>query len=129
MARTIPAAIRDGCLLAQPVLQGVGDEVAKFGEAVRVFSEDIAQGAWQSEDPVAMRDGEANLVPDEDGCIEGASLMATWAAASPLTGEEEKIVVTAVWAVDAKKAVGEVAAAKTVVKGGFPRSIEWPEIF
>ena len=81
----------------------MGDEVAKFGEAVRVFSEDISQDAWQSEDPVAMRDGEAHLVPDEDGCIEGASLMVTWAAASPLTGEGEKIVVTAVWAVGAKK--------------------------
>lgn len=74
----------------------MGDEVAKLGEAVRVFAEDIAQDAWQSEDPVAMRDGEADLVPNKGGCIEGASLMAAGAAAPPLTGEGEKIVVTAV---------------------------------
>lgn len=103
--------------------------MAKFGEAVRLFTEGIAQDAWEGEDPVAMWDGEADLVPDKGSGIEGASLMAAGAAASTLTGEGEKIVMTAVGAVDSKEAVGEVPAAKAVVKGGLAGSIKWPEVF
>ena len=123
------AAIGEGGLLAQPVLQGVGDEVAKLGEAVGVFPEDIAQDTWEGEYPVTVGDGEADFVPNEGGCIEGASLMAAGAAASPLTSKWEQVVVSAVGAVYSKEAVGEVPAAKAVVKGGLAGSIKWPEIF
>ena len=103
--------------------------MAELGEAVRLFTEGVAQDARKGEDPVAMWDGEADFVPDEGGCIEGAPLMAAGAAASPLAGEGEKIVMAAVGALDAKKAVGKVAAAKAGVKGGLAGSIKWPEVF
>lgn len=63
--------------------------MAKLGKAVGVFSEGIAQDAGQSEDPVAVRDGEADIVADEGGGVDGTSLMATGATAPSLTGKRK----------------------------------------
>lgn len=60
---TSPAVGNSG-LFPQPVLQGVGDEVAELSEPVRLFTKDIAQHPREGKNPVAMWDGQANFVAD-----------------------------------------------------------------
>ena len=123
------SALRETGLLAQPVLQGVGDEVAELGEALRIFTENVTQDSRDGEDPMAVRDGEADFVANIGGSIECTPLVATRAAAASLTGEGKQVVVIAVGALDAKEAAGEIAAAQAVAEGGFSGRVEWPKVF
>jgi len=50
-------AVGNSGLFAQPVLQGVGDEVAELSEALGLFTEDVAQNSGDGKNPVAMWDG------------------------------------------------------------------------
>jgi len=97
-------------LLAQPVLQGMGYEVAEFGEALGFFAEDVAEDSGDGENPVPVWDGQTNLVANVGSCIECAALVAARAAAAPLASEGQQVVVVAVRALDAKEAAGEIAA-------------------
>jgi hypothetical protein len=123
------APIGQSSLFAEPVLQGVGDEVAEFGEAFGIFTEDVTQDSGDGQDPVPVRDRKADLIANEGGGIEGTALVAAGAAASSLTGEGEQVVVVAVGALHAEEAAGEVAAAQAVAQGGFAGRVEWPEVF
>ena len=123
------ATVWDGGLLAQPILQGVGDEVAELGEALRIFTENVTQDSRDGEDPMAVRDGEADFVANIGGSIECTPLVATRAAAASLTGEGKQVVVIAVGALHAKEAAGEVATAQAVAQGGLTGGIERAEVF
>jgi hypothetical protein len=105
------ATVREAGLLAQPVLQGVGDEVAELGEALGFFAEDVAEDSGDGENPVPVWDGQTNLVANVGSCIECAALVAARAAAAPLTSEGQEVVVVAARALDAEEAAGKVAAA------------------
>ena len=107
-------ALREACLLAQPVLQGVGDEVAELGEALWLFAEDIAKHSGYGKYPVPMWDGQADFIANEGSGVESTTLVAAGATAAPFAGKGQKVVVVAVGALDAKEAAGEIAAAKTV---------------
>ncbi len=122
-------ALREAGLLAQPVLQGVGDEVAEFSEALGFFTEDVAQNSGDSKNPMAMWDGQANFVADMSCGIEGATLVAARAAAAPLAGKGKQVMVVAVGALDAEEAAGQIAAAQAVAQGGFAGEVEWPKVF
>ncbi len=121
--------IGQSSLFAEPVLQGVGDEMAELGQAVRVFTENIAQDSWESENPVAVRYGQADFVANEGGGVESTALMATRTAATALAGKWEQVVVITIRTLHAEKATGEVAAAQAVAQGGFAGRIKWPEVF
>ena len=104
------SAVGNSRLFAQPVLQGVGDEVAELSETLGFFTEDIAEDSWDGENPVPVWNGQTNLVANVGSCIERAALVAARAAAAPLASEGQQVVVVAVRALDAKEAAGEIAA-------------------
>ncbi len=122
-------ALRETCLFAQPVLQGVGDKVAELGEALRFFTEDVAQNSGDGKNPMAMWDGQANFVADMSCGIEGATLVAARAASTSLAGKGKQVMVVAVRALDAEEAAGEVAAAQAVAEGGFAGGVERAQVF
>lgn len=121
--------IGQSSLFAEPVLQGVGDEMAELGQAVGVFTENIAQDSWESENPVAVRDGQADFVANEGSSVESTALMATRAAATALAGKWEQVVVITIRTLHAEKAAGEIAAAQALAQGGFAGRIQWPKVF
>jgi hypothetical protein len=121
--------IGQSSLFAEPVLQGVGDEVAELGEAFGLFAKDVAQDSGDGENPVPVRDRKADFVANEGGSIEGAALVATWAAAPALASKGEQIVVIAVRTLHAEKATGEVAASQAVTEGRLARGFERAEVF
>ncbi len=121
--------IRQSSLFAEPVLQGVGDEVAELGEAFGLFAKDVAKDSGDGENPVPVRDRKADFVANEGGSIEGAALVATWAAAPTLASKGDQVVVIAVRTLHAEKATGEVAASQAVTQGGFAGRIQWPKVF
>jgi hypothetical protein len=44
-------------LFAEPVLQGVGDEMTELGQTLWVFAKDVTQDSGDGEYPVPVRDG------------------------------------------------------------------------
>jgi len=125
---TSPAVGNSG-LFPQPVLQGVGDEVAELAEALGLFTEDVTQNSGDGKNPVAMWDRQANFVADMSCGIEGATLVATRAASASLAGKGKQVMVVAVGTLDAKEAAGEITTAQAVAQGGFAGRIKWPEVF
>jgi len=108
------ATVRKAGLFAEPVLQGVGDEVAEFGEAFGLFAKDVVQDSGDGEDPMAVWDRQADLVANEDGGVKGAALVAARAAAPALAGKGEQVVMAAVGTLHSEEAAGEAAAVEIV---------------
>ena len=125
---TSPAVGNSG-LFPQPVLQGVGDEVAELAEALGLFTEDVAQNSGDGKNPVAMWDRQANFVADMSCGIEGATLVATRAASASLAGKGKQVMVVAVGTLDAKEAAGEITTAQAVAQCGCTGGVERAEVF
>jgi hypothetical protein len=83
----------------------------EVGEEAAALAEDAAQHFWDSEDKLAVRDGVADAGGDPFGGLAGAALVAGGADVAGFAGEGEEALVTAVGAVVAGEAGGEVATA------------------
>ena len=90
----------------------------EVGEQVTAFVEDAPKDFGDGEDKLAMRDGEADVVGDPAGGLEGAALVAGGAAVAGLAGEGEQAFVAALGAAETGEAGGEVAAAAESLHGG-----------
>jgi len=63
---------------------------------------DIAQDSGDCEDPVAVRDGQADFVANIGGGIESAALAATGAATASLAGEWRQVMVLGLFTFDSQ---------------------------
>lgn len=87
-------------------------------EEVAAFAEDAAEDFGDGEDELAVGDFVADGRGDPIGGLADAALVAGGAEMAAFAGEGEEALVTAVRAVEAEEAGGEVAAAKEVADGG-----------
>ena len=95
---------------AEGVLKGGG--VEQVGEEVAAFAEDTAQDLGDGEDKLAVGNFVADGIGDPSAHGAGPALVARGAEVTALAGEGEQAFVTAVGAVEAGEAGGEVTAAE-----------------
>jgi hypothetical protein len=100
------------------VAQAVGGDLEKVGEESATFAEDAAEHFGDSKDELAVGDGVADAGGDPFGGLAGAALMAGGADVAGFAGEGEEALVSAVGAVIAGEAGGEVATAVVGLDGG-----------
>jgi hypothetical protein len=103
---------------AEDFLEGFGGGFEEEVEEIAVLAEDAAQDFGDGEDELAVRDFVADGGGDPIGGLADAALVAGGAEVAALAGEGEEAFVTAVGAVEAEEAGGEVAATEEVADGG-----------
>jgi hypothetical protein len=91
--------------------------VEQVGEEVAAFAEDAAQNSGNREDKLAVRHVVADACGDPAAGTADATLVAGGAEVAALAGEGEQAFVTAVRALEAGEARGEVAAAEEGLDG------------
>jgi hypothetical protein len=112
---------------AEGFLEGVGGGFEEEVEEVAAFAEDAAEDFGDGEDELAVGDFVADGGRDPIGGLADAALVAGRAEVAALAGEGEEAFVTAVGAVEAEEAGGEVAAAEEVADGGEDVGAKWAE--
>lgn len=110
---------------AEVIAQAGGGGLEEVGEESAAFAEDAAEDFWNRKHELPMRDGVADVSGDPFGVLAGAALVAGGADVAGFAGEGEEALVTAVGAVVAGEAGGEVAAAVVSLDGGDGLWPEW----
>jgi hypothetical protein len=103
---------------AEDFLEGFGGGFEKEVEEVAAFAENAAEDFGDGEDELTVGDFVADGGGDPIGGLADAALMAGGTEVAALAGEGEEAFVSAVGAVEAEKAGGEVATAEEVADGG-----------
>jgi hypothetical protein len=106
--------IEDG---AKSVAQAGGGGVEEVSEQVAALAEDSAEDFGNGEDELAVGDGQAHMVCDPTGGLEGPALVAGGTEVAGLAGEGEQVLVAAAGADESGEACGEVAAAHESLNG------------
>jgi hypothetical protein len=103
---------------AEDFLEGCGGGFEEVVEEIAALAEDAAKDLGDGEDELAVWDFVADGGGDPIGRLPDAALVAGGAEVAAFAGEGEEALVTAVRAVEAEEAGGEVAAAEEVADGG-----------
>jgi len=95
-----------------------GGSVEEVSEQVAALAEDRAKDLRDGEDELRVGNGQADVVGDPTGGLEGTALVAGGAEVAGLAGEGEQVLVTAAGADEANEAGGEVATTAEGLDGG-----------
>jgi len=87
-------------------------------EQVAALSEDRAKELRDGEDELTVGNGQADVVGDPTGGLEGPALVAGGAEVAGLAGEGEQVLVAAAGADESGKACGKVPATAEGLDGG-----------
>jgi hypothetical protein len=100
------------------VAQAIGGGLEEVGEESAAFAEDAAEDFRNRKHILAMWDGVADVGGDPFGGLAGAALVAGGADVAGFAGEGEEALVSAVGALVAGEAGGEVATTVVGLDGG-----------
>ena len=110
-----PLAVR---LCTKSVEQAGGGGVEEVSEQVAALAEDRAKDFREGEDELTVGNGQADVVGDPTGGLEGPALLAGGAEVAGLTGEGGQVLLAAAGADEADEAGGKVAATTEGLNGG-----------
>ena len=102
---------------AKGVAQAGGGGVEEMGQEVAALAEDRAKDLRDGEDELTVGNGQADVVGDPTGGLEGPALVAGGAKVAGFAGEGEQVLVAAAGADESGEAGGKVAAAHESLNG------------
>jgi hypothetical protein len=111
-------SVREAEASAEEVAEGIGGSVEEVGEELATFAEDAAEDLGDGKDELAVGDRMADGGGDPFAGGADAALVAGWAEVAALAGEGEQFFVSAIGALEAGEAGGEVAATEEGFDGG-----------
>ena len=91
---------------------------SEVSEQVAALAEDRAKDFRDGEDELTVGNGQADVVGDPTGGLEGPALLAGGAEVAGLTGEGGQVLLAAAGADEADEAGGKVAATTEGLNGG-----------
>jgi hypothetical protein len=109
---------------AERFAEGVGGGVEEDGEQLAAFAEDAAEHARDGEHELAVGHLVADVVGDPVAGGQGAALVAGRAEGAGFTSEGDQLFVSAVGALQAGEALGEVTAAQEGLDDGHGGGVE-----
>jgi len=112
------AAVREVEHGAEGVAQAGGGGVEEVSEEVAAFAEDRAKEFRNGEDELTVGNGQADVVGDPAGGLEGPALVAGGTEVAGLAGEGEQVLMAAAGTDEAGEAGGKVAATAEGLDGG-----------
>ena len=123
------APVREAETSAETFLEGRGGGVEEEGEELAALAEDATEDPGDGENELAVGHFVADGVGNPVAGGADPALMAGGAEVAALAGEGEEALVTAVWALEAGEAAGEVTALEKGLDRGGGGGVERPEGF